>query len=614
MSRIIGIDLGTTNSVVAYMQDGAAYTIKDENGFSILPSVIAFTAEGVMVGFPAKNQMILHPKNTIYSIKRFMGRRRNEVAYEEKLVPYKVLGDAEEFVKVELADWLYTPQEISAYILRALKERAEKHLGEKIDRAVITVPAYFNDSQRQATRDAGIIAGFEVERIINEPTAAALAYGLDRKERAKIAVFDLGGGTFDISLLELSEGVFEVLATNGDTHLGGDDFDNRVVRWVAEQFENEHGFPLPQDPAIWQRIRLEAERAKIELSSLEEVEVSLPFLVSRDGKAYHFSRPLRRAELEAICSDLLARLHDPCLQAMRDAGLRPENIDEVILVGGATRMPAVRRIVAEMFKKAPNTSVNPDEVVALGAAIQGSVLAGEILDVLLLDVTPLSLGIETYGGVMEKLIHRNTTIPTSVAETFTTFFDGQTSVDIHILQGEREMAANNRTLGRFRLEGIPPLPKGIPRIEVTFTIDANGILTVTAKETHGGVEQSIQVNPASGLTDEQIEKMVLESIEHAEEDFLQRQLTELRFEANSIIETTERSLREYGHFLEPAEVERINAALEGLRASRDSQDPAEIRRWLKETDQATFRLAQIMLEEAARAAAEREEPEGEARS
>ena len=509
MGRVIGIDLGTTNSCVAVMEGGNPVVIPNSEGSRTTPSVVAFTKDGErLIGGPAKRQAITNAERTIYSIKRFMGRRYDEVPEEIKRVPFKVVRGPNDTARVEVDGKVYSPPEISAMILQYLRQVAEDYLGEKVTDAVITVPAYFNDSQRQATKDAGKIAGLNVLRIINEPTAASLAYGLDKKKNEKIAVYDLGGGTFDISILEIGDGVFEVLSTNGDTHLGGDDFDERIINWLAEEFLRETGIDLRKDPMALQRLKEAAEKAKIELSSTLQTEINLPFITADASGPKHLQKTLTRAKLEQLVEDLIEKTIGPCEQALKDAKLSPSDIDEVILVGGQTRMPKVQEVVREFFGKEPHKGINPDEVVAVGAAIQGAVLSGEVEDVLLLDVTPLSLGIETLGGVMTVLIPRNTTIPTKKTEIFTTAADNQTSVEIHVLQGERPMAADNRTIGRFHLDGIPPAPRGVPQIEVTFDIDANGILNVSARDKATGKEQSIRIEASSGLTQEEIERMM----------------------------------------------------------------------------------------------------------
>ncbi len=518
MSKVIGIDLGTTNSVVAVMEGGTPTVIPNQEGSRLTPSVVAFTKDGeILVGQVAKRQAITNPENTVFSIKRFMGRRYDEVQEEIKKVPYKVVKASNGDVRIEIRGKQYSPPEISAMILRKLKEAAEAYLGQTVTQAVITVPAYFNDSQRQATKDAGKIAGLEVQRIINEPTAAALAYGLDKKNDEQIAVYDLGGGTFDISILEIGQGVFEVKATNGDTHLGGDDFDQRVMDWIAEEFKKDNGIDLRHDRMALQRLKEAAEKAKIELSSTLETEINLPFITADASGPKHLVLKLTRAKLEALVDDLIQRTVPPCRQAMKDADVSANDIDEVVLVGGQTRMPKVQDLVKQLFGKEAHKGVNPDEVVAVGAAIQAGVLAGDVKDVVLLDVTPLSLGVETQGGAMTVLIPRNTTIPTKKSEIFTTATDNQTAVDVHVLQGERPLARDNRTLGRFRLEGIPPAPRGMPQIEVTFDIDANGILNVSAQDKASGKQQQITITASSGLSKSEVERMVREAEANASE-------------------------------------------------------------------------------------------------
>ncbi len=599
MAKVIGIDLGTTNSVVAVVEGGNPTVIANQEGSRLTPSVVGFTKENeILVGQVAKRQAITNPENTIFSIKRFMGRRYDEVLGEIKLVPYKVVKAPNGDARVEVRGKQYAPPEISAMILRKLKEAAEAYLGEKVMQAVITVPAYFNDSQRQATKDAGRIAGLEVLRIINEPTAASLAYGLDKKKDQTIAVYDLGGGTFDISILEIGEGVFEVKATNGDTHLGGDDFDQRVIDWIAEEFRKEHGIDLRKDRMALQRLKEAAERAKIELSSTLQTEINLPFITADASGPKHLVLTLTRAKLESLVADLIDRTIGPCRQAMQDAGVTPKDIDEVILVGGQTRMPKVQEVVKQLFGKEPHKGVNPDEVVAVGAAIQAAVLAGEVKDLLLLDVTPLSLGIETLGGVMTVLIPRNTTIPTKKSEIFTTAADNQTSVEVHVLQGERPMARDNRTLGKFHLVGIPPAPRGVPQIEVTFDIDANGILNVSARDQATGKQQNITITASSGLTKDEIDRMVKDAEAHAAEDTRRKQEIEVRNQTDSLVYSTERTLSEHGGKLAEADRKAIEDALAEAREALKGEDIERIKRAQASLTQASHKLAEIMYREA----------------
>ncbi len=601
MGKVIGIDLGTTNSVVAIMEGGQPKVIPNQEGSRTTPSMVAFTKDGeILVGAPAKRQAVTNPENTIFSIKRFMGRRYEEVQEEIKMVPYKVVRGPHGDARVEVMGKVYSPPEISAMILRKLKEAAEEYLGEKVEKAVITVPAYFNDDQRRATKDAGRIAGLEVLRLVNEPTAAALAYGLDKKKGGKIAVFDLGGGTFDISILEVGEGVFEVKAVNGDTHLGGDNFDQRIIDWLVEEFKKETGIDLSKDPMAMQRLKEAAEKAKIELSSVMETEINLPFITADASGPKHLIKKLTRAKFEALIRDLVEKTIEPCELAMKDAGVTPADIDEVILVGGSTRIPLVQQIVKEIFKKEPRKDINPDEAVALGAAVQAGVLTGEVKDILLLDVTPLSLGIETLGGVMTVLIPRNTTIPTRKTEIFTTATDNQTTVEIHVLQGERPLAKDNRTLARFHLDGIPPAPRGVPKIEVTFDIDANGILHVSAKDLATGKEQKVTVTASSGLTEEEIERMIREAEAHAEEDRRKKEEIELRNQLDSLVYTVEKTLNENREKIPVSEISSIEAAIsEAKKVLEEKKGIDDIKRAIENVTQASHRLAQYMYQQAA---------------
>ncbi len=600
MSKIIGIDLGTTNSVVAVMEGGQPKVLINDTGSRLTPSVVAFTDKGErLVGQRAKNQQVTNPQRTVFSIKRFMGRRHREVSSEEKMVPYKVIGGSDELVRVGVDGKDYAPPEISAMVLRDLKATAERYLGESVERAVITVPAYFNDSQRQATKEAGQIAGLKVERIINEPTAAALAYGLEKKANERIAVFDLGGGTFDISILDVGDNVFEVLSTNGDTHLGGDDLDEELIHFLADEFRKKEGIDLRKDPMALQRLKEAAERAKCELSGSLETTINLPYITADASGPKHLQMTISRAKFEQLVHALIERCRQPVLSALQDAKLTPREIDEVVLVGGSTRIPKVQQLVQELFGKEPNRSINPDEVVAVGAAIQGAVLTGEKSDIVLLDVTPLSLGVETLGSVMTVLIPRNTTIPTSKKEVFSTASDHQPAVDIHVLQGERKLAGDNRTLGRFQLTGIPPAPRGVPQIEVTFDIDANGILNVSAKDLGTSKEQAIQIKSSSGLSDDEIQKMVKDAEAHAAEDEAKRKLIDARNRGDQLAYSTEKMLKDYGDKVDAATRTEIEQAVNRLKDVLKGDDVGVIERAMDEVTTTSHKLGEAVYKAAA---------------
>ncbi|MFA6135341.1 MAG: molecular chaperone DnaK [Phycisphaerae bacterium] len=602
--KIIGIDLGTTNSVVAVMEGMTPKVLINQQGNRLTASVVGFTDKGErLVGQPAKHQQVTNPKNTVFSIKRFMGRRHNEVASEEKMVPYEVVGGPDELVRVRIRGKEYTPQEVSAMILQDLKKTAEDYLGEKVDRAVITVPAYFNDAQRQATKEAGEIAGFKVERIINEPTAAALAYGLDKKKNEKVAVFDFGGGTFDISILDIGENVFEVLSTNGDTHLGGDDLDEVMINYVADEFKRLEGVDIRKDAMALQRLKEACEKAKCELSTAMEANINLPFITATAEGPKHLTLTLTRAKFEQLCEPIFQRLVGPCKRALGDAKLSADQVDEVVLVGGSTRIPRVRQIAKDLFNKEPNKSVNPDEVVAIGAAIQGAILAGEVEEqMVLLDVTPLSLGVETLGGVMTKLIERNTTIPTEKKEIFSTAADNQSEVTIHVLQGEREFARDNRTLGRFNLAGLPPAPRGVPQVEVSFNIDANGILSASAKDMATGKQQSIEIKGSSGLNASEIDQMRKDAEAHADEDHKRRELVDLKNHGDSLAYQIEKMLRDQGEKVAAADRGNVESAISSLREALKGDDAAAIKSAMENLERTSHKIAEEMYKSAAASA------------
>jgi molecular chaperone DnaK len=614
MAKIIGIDLGTTNSVVAVMEGSAPKVLINASGSRLTASVVGFTDKGErLIGQTAKHQQVTNPTNTVFSIKRFMGRRHNEVGTEEKMVPYAVTGGSDELVKVNIRGKEYTPPEISAMILQDLKKTAEDYLGEKVEKAVITVPAYFNDAQRQATKDAGTIAGLDVVRIINEPTAAALAYGTEKKKNEKVAVFDFGGGTFDISILDIGDNVFEVLSTNGDTHLGGDDLDEVLIHYLADEFKKKEGIDLRQDPMALQRLKEAGEKCKCELSQQVESAVNLPFITADASGPKHLNITITRSKFESLAESVFERLKAPCFQALKDAKLSAKDVNEVLMVGGSIRIPLVQKIAQDIFGKTPNKSLNPDEVVAIGAAIQGAILAGDagVKDILLLDVTPLSLGVETLGSVMTKLIEKNTTIPTSKKEVFSTAADSQTSVEIHVLQGEREFARDNRTLGRFQLAGLAPAPRGMPQVEVTFDIDANGILNVSAKDLGTGKEQSIKIQSSSGLSKDEVEKMKHEAESHADEDKKRREVVDLKNQADQLVYSTEKTLKEYGDKVDAKVRGDIESAVNSLKEVAKGEDGGAIKKAMDKLNETAQELGKVLYEEAAKKK-QTEKPAGDA--